>query len=366
MRPRDVIPSTEVNIADDRLRRSLNVLRRGIDDSAMPGAVVCAFRRGQMFLHTALGTVDGARPATVETIYDLASLTKPLATASSALVLVEQGRLALTDTLPSLLGDAAAHLAGVTVRHLLTHTSGLPAWTPCYENGEGLDAAVAAILRLTAAPADARYEYSCLGFILLGKILETVTGQSLDTFARENVFVPLGLDEMTYLPPEEMFPRIAPTRSAESVGHATGETLTGTVHDGNARGIGGVSGNAGLFGTALDVALFGDTIRQGAACRAGLFGAPATARIFSSQIPPEVGAHTLLFFAQGNGLCPSGDLLSPRAVGHSGFTGTLLTIDPKYDLTVALLTNRVFSDPDGTRFLAVRRRFLNALAAALC
>lgn len=368
MRPPSPTSPAEVNIHPARLGRAVDILRRGIDDGAMPGAVVCALRKGQRFLHEALGTTDGTRSATVETIYDLASITKPMATASSVLTLVEQGRLTLTATLPSLLGDAAAHLAGVTVLHLLTHTSGLPAHRPLYQSGPGLDAAVSAILRLPTAPPGTKYAYSCLGFILLGRIVQAVSGQPLDVFARENVFTPLSLSDTGYRPDPALRDRIAPTRSEEKSAETeqADVPLVGTVHDGNARGIGGVSGNAGLFGTARDVAAFGEAIRQGGACRERLFGAPTVARLFASQVTPEVGAHTLMFFAQGNGLCPAGDLLSPRAVGHSGFTGTVLTLDPESDLTVAVLTNSVFLDGGKAEWLTVRRKFLNGLAAAVC
>jgi CubicO group peptidase (beta-lactamase class C family) len=346
-----------VNVSSARLARAVEVLREGIAAGAMPGAAVCAFRGGQMFLHDAVGTLDGVRPTAPDTIYDLASLTKPMATGASVLTLVEQGRLTLTTTLPDLLGDSASHLANVTVYHLLTHTSGLPAWTACYESGEGHDAAISAILRLPTAPPGTKYEYSCLGFILLHRIVEIVAGQPLDVFVREHVFAPLGLTDIGYRPDIALRERIAPTVSGE--GPRKGETLIGDVHDGNARAIGGVSGNAGLFGTALEVATFGEALRT-----EKLFGAPTRARIFENQTKPEIGAHTLLFFASGNGYCPSGDLLSPRTVGHSGFTGTVLTIDPAFDLTVALLTNSVYGDGKPL-FLSVRRKFLNAMAAAL-
>jgi CubicO group peptidase (beta-lactamase class C family) len=305
--------------------------------------------------------VDGERPVSLDTIYDLASITKPMATGASVLTLIEQGRLTLTASLSEFLGEYASHLSRVTVAHLLTHTSGFPAWTACYETGPGAEAAVAAILRLPTVPPGTKYEYSCLGFILLQRIVETVSGQPLDRFARENIFAPLGLDTVGYRPDGTLQSRIAPTVAKE--GPDSNIPLTGTVHDGNARGIGGVSGNAGLFGTAREVAVFGEALR--APGENPLFGAPTRARVFDNQIKPEVGAHTLLFFAQGNGYCPAGDVLSPRAVGHSGYTGTLLTLDPAYDLTVALLTNSVFLADGKASFLTVRRKFLNALAASL-
>jgi CubicO group peptidase (beta-lactamase class C family) len=346
-----------VNVSSQRLARAVEVLREGVAAGAMPGATVCAFRGGQMFLHEAVGTLGSQRPTATDTIYDLASITKPMATASSVLTLVEQGRLTLMTPLPDLLGEAASHLANVTIYHLLTHTSGLPAWAPCYDRGMGHDAAIAAILHLPTAAPGTKYAYSCLGFILLHRIVETVSGLPLDKFAREHVFAPLGLENTGYCPDACLRERIAPTVSAE--GPQKEVPLVGVVHDGNARGIGGVSGNAGLFGTALDVATFGVALRT-----EKLFGAPTRARIFENQVNPSVGAHTLLFFAGGNSLCPSGDLLSPRAVGHSGFTGTVLVLDPAFDLTVALLTNSVYGGGK-TSFLTYRRKFLNALAASL-
>jgi CubicO group peptidase (beta-lactamase class C family) len=189
------------------------------------------------------------------------------------------------------------------------------------------------------------------------------------------VFTKLGLHEATYNPPASKRDRIAPTKSKEKAqpDDAADRPLVGVVHDGNARAIGGVSGNAGLFATALDVATFGQSLLAGlstsvdrhAATIPRLFALPTTARIFDNQVKPDVGFHTFLFFAQGNPLCPAGDLLSPRAVGHSGYTGTMLLIDPTYDLVVALLANRVWSDPDGGKWLNVRRRFANALAASI-
>lgn len=347
----------------DRLTHAVDLLRAGVEDGAMPGGVVCLYRNGEPILNQAFGLQDETRPATTDTLYDLASLTKPIATASSIVTLIEQGRLVLNATVGTLLGDSVPeYLAKITVANLLTHTSGISAWTACYNNGTGLEAAVVAIFALPAPTAlpGTHYEYSCLNFILLARILLALTDQTVEVFAKENVFTPLGLETLCFHPTENP-ERVAPTISRE--GPSKDTALTGIVHDGNARGIemqsGDVSGNAGLFGTASDVAAFGEAIRTGK-----LFGTPTTALVLSSQIPASVGGHSLLFFAHPNGLCPSGDLLSEKAVGHSGYTGTVLLIDPLYDLTVALLTNSVYGDGKAS-FLILRRKFLNALAAAL-
>ena len=335
------------------------MLLRGVEQRAMPGAVVCVRRRGETLWHEALGTTGGSTPASLDTLYDLASITKPLAMASSMTALLEQGEVALSTPLTNFLPDAP-HLKSATVGHLLTHTSGLPAWIACYKDeGNGLEAAVRAILtlELRGAPGT-HYEYSCLNYILLARVLKSITGTSLDRFAAQHVFAPLGLaDTLTFHPnPTDC----APTISQE--GPRSGETLAGVVHDGNARAItaegSSVSGNAGLFGTAEAVARFGEAILHG-----GLFGSPTRQRWLTPQSTPP--GHTLAFFCKPNPLTPSGELLSDRAVGHSGFTGTALVLDPETGCVISLLTNAVYLDNTKTEFLPLRRRFMNAIAGAL-
>jgi CubicO group peptidase (beta-lactamase class C family) len=279
-----------------------------------------------------------------------------MATGASVVSLVESGRLSLQTPATEYFG-AESGLDKVTVGQLLTHVSGLPPWAPLYDNGLGQDAAIDALLALPRAEPGKKYAYSCLGFILLQRIVEIVSGSPLNETAKRLVFGPLGLDSTGFGPDLATSENIAPTIAREGPGKDI--ALAGTVHDGNARGIGGVSGNAGLFGTARDVALFGEAVRSGS-----FFGRPARARIFANQVDPAVGFHSLLFFAYGNPYCPTGDLLSPRTVGHSGFTGTVLTIDPEYDLVVAVLTNSVYGDGKSS-WLALRRSFLNTLAASI-
>jgi CubicO group peptidase (beta-lactamase class C family) len=357
-----------VGIDRDRLNIALDVLRSGVG-SSFPGATLCAFRNNKCFLDLAFGTHGGNSPARLESLYDLASLTKPIATASSILTLVERGKLAYTDTLGLLFGEEnAGEWKAVTVKQLVTHISGLPAWLPLYKSGRGIESAVQTIL---ATPASDRpkpgtnYEYSCLNYILLGRVVETVSGTALSTFARKNIFSPLGMIDTMFEPDVLMQKRTAPTQSEEGPEETLPVTLCGSVHDGNARGIGGVSGNAGLFGTARDVARFGNALLHPGDAR--LFGDPSLARVWENQIP-GVGGQSLLFYTDGNGYNPSGDLLSPRTVGHSGYTGTILTIDPASNLVVSVLTNSVFPTEKGVgkpSWLALRRRFLNALAASL-
>ena len=335
------------------------MLLRGIEQGAMPGAVVCVRRRGETLWHEALGTMEGTAPTQLNTLYDLASLTKPLAMASSICVLIERGELTLNSSLTAFLPEAQS-FKDITLRHLLTHTSGIPAWIACYKDeGFGLDAAVRAILKLTPRGApETHYEYSCLNYILLAKVLEVATGTTLDRFVTEHVFAPLGLaDALTFHPDPT---HCAPTISQE--GPRSGETLVGVVHDGNARAImaegSSVAGNAGFFGTAEAVARFGEAILQG-----GLFGSPTRRRWLTPQSEPP--GHTLAFFCQPNPLTPTGELLSDDAIGHSGFTGTALVIDPMTGCVISLLTNAVYVDNSKAAFLPLRRKFMNALAADL-
>lgn len=327
----------------------------------MPGVVVCVRQRGQTLWHEALGTRDGQQPTTVETVYDLASLTKPLATASSLCVLIESGELTLNTPVTRLIPQAEA-LTEATIGQLLTHTSGLPAWIACYaDEGEGLAAAVRAICKvpLRGAPGT-HYEYSCLNYLLLGQIIERISGTPLDRFAAQDVFAPLGLSgQLTYHPDPKT---CAPTISQE--GSRLGEPLAGIVHDGNARAVGAeghsVAGNAGLFGTAEAVARFGEAILHGAP---RLLGSPTRQRWLTPQSRPA--GHTLAFFCKPNGLTPTGELLSDQAVGHSGFTGTALVLDPTTGTVIALLTNAVYLDNSKSEFLPLRRRFMNAVAGEL-
>ena len=299
--------------------------------------------------------------ASMDTIFDLASLTKPLATAIGALQLVEQGKLHLLQSVPRFLEEEFGplpHLAEVEVHHLLTHTSGLPP-IPRWPKPTGGSHSRADLLRsaLTSPllrPAGTGYTYSDTGYILLGEIVARAAGKGQDELFREGVAQRLDLSRIAYLPPASWRPLIAPTGK---------DIPAGDTHDPRARDLGGVAGHAGLFGRAADVVACGEAIRRDGA---PLLSRAAAARMRASQIRPETGHQSLGWFCAGNDYLPKGDLFSDRSFGHSGFTGTMLLIDPEFDATVALLTNRVVNEgEDGARFLKVRRQWTNAIAAAL-
>ena len=340
-------------VSPERLARADAVLASGITDALYTHAVYALARGGTPVAVKAFGQ------ATAPTRFDLASLTKPMATATCLMQLVEQGRLHLRQPVHQFFEDEFGplpHLSGIEVRHLLTHTSGLPPiprWPTDGTNPTRRDMIRAVLTTPTLRPAEAGYTYSDTGYILLGEIIARVAGKPLEACFRDKVAGPLGRKTLGFLPKDSPGEAIAPT-SLEA---------PGTVHDPRARDMGGVAGHAGLFGTAEDVLAFAEAIRTGGG---PLLSRAAVQRMAVSQIPAAIGGQSYGWFCAGNDYLPQGDLFSDRSFGHSGFTGTVLLIDPAYDLSVVLLTNRVVNqDEDGSRFLRLRRLWLNVVAAAL-
>ncbi len=335
------------------LTRGDELLQSGLADGLFTHAVYGLMRGGERLALKALGQ------AAADTVFDLASLTKPLATATLILRLVEQGRLHLRQPVARFFDDEFGplpHLSGVEVRHLLTHTSGLPP-IPCWPADaadKSRHALITSVLATPALrPAGTGYTYSDTGYILLGEIAARVSGQALETCFQESVAGRLGLRTLGFCPASGLAERAAPT----------GPEAAGTVHDPRARDLGGVAGHAGLFGTAADVLAFAEAIRTGGG---PVLSRASVARMRVSQIPAALGAQSLGWFCSGNDYLPQGDLFSDSSFGHSGFTGTALLIDPASDVSLVLLTNRVVNQTeDGSRFLRLRRLWLNTVAASL-
>jgi CubicO group peptidase (beta-lactamase class C family) len=355
--------------SENRTDRLQGLLQRGLWEGLYLGAVYVLVRGGEVIARGAVGRrrEEPDEEASWDTIFDLASLTKPVATATAILKLAEDGAFHLGEEVRSLLPEGMGErLAGVTLRHLLTHTSGLPAWRDFHSHGWSR----AEILARVAAserehPIGARYVYSDLGFILLGAVVETVLEEGLDAFAAAHLFRPLEMNDTGFRPEGARLDRLAATRCPRR------GVLLGPVHDENAAALGGVAGHAGLFGTAEDLA------RYGAGLLAALKGRAAptrnafplspltTAAMARNAIDPSIGGSTLGWFAKPNGMLPAGDFLPDDAFGHTGFTGTSLVIVPSLDLAVILLTNRVYQERDAAPFLRFRRRFHNAVARIL-
>ncbi len=356
---------------DATLFRSVRtLLETGVNEGAFPGAVVHVGWRGRIIFSDAVGRFgdDDSRPVSEHTIYDLASLTKVVGLTTAVMLLVTDGRIDLDDRvvsyLPSFRGEGKAD---VTVRHLLTHTSGLEAWRPFHletaSRGEALDSIMAA--RLEARPGE-RYVYSDLGAITLGRIVESVSEISLDEFLQQRVFGPLAMVSTRYRPSSENVDRIAPTEYDAW----RGRLVRGEVHDENAARLGGVAGHAGLFSTAPDLGRFLLWILDAYHGRlddaAPLSVPSALVRQFTSLQPGPRGSTRALGWdtpsARGSS---AGTRLSRTSFGHTGFTGTSMWVDPTRDLFVILLTNRVHPTRENNRIRAYRGALADSVVAAI-
>jgi len=345
----------------------------GIRRGAYPGAALVIGRRDTILFAKGYGRLTwSARSAATDvdsTLWDVASLTKVIATTTALMLLVERGRVSLDSPvvhyLPEFNGGGTA---AVTVRHLLTHTSGLRAWLPLNRLARDSAAAMRIVFEQTPqAPPGTRMEYSDFNAILLGEIVRRTAGVPLDVFAAREVFAPLGLRQMMFRPPRRLIPRIAPT------GVWRGHAVAGVVNDQNAVRLGGVAGHAGLFGTAADVARFAQfMLREGAPPRGPRLLKAETVRAFTAiAVPARRGAsaRTLGWEAvpTGETVSSAGTLLGPRSYGHTGWTGTSLWIDPDRGMFVLLLTNRAYA-PRARSFTIlkeVRGRVADAGAKAL-
>jgi serine-type D-Ala-D-Ala carboxypeptidase len=370
-----------VDVAVTTVPRSLAPAVRLLEDGvgrAYPGAVAAVLFRGETVLRQAVGLAAHTpekRPATPETIYDLASLTKVVATTPLILQATTEGRLGLDDPLAEHVPESPRSF-GITLRHLLTHTSGLPAWIPFYVEVGGSEAIVrrASTISPTAAPGT-QVTYSDLGFILLGEVARRVLAAPLDTLVRARLFDPLGMDDTGYLPPPERRERIAPTEDGTAIEQGmAGEAgrrytwrrrlIWGEVHDSNAYAMGGVAGHAGLFGTADDLVAYA---RMWLATGRGPHGSILSSSLVTEATTPQTAGLAL----RGLGWALSGpqgwwgDNLSPRAFGHTGFTGTALVLDPEHDLAIIFLTNAVHLGRDRTEILTLRPLVAEAVARAL-
>jgi len=361
---------------DSRFAAVYRVLGDAIAARAFPG---CAFgvlaMNGsgvEVLLEDALGRFtydDDATEVTPETVYDVASLTKVVATTAAAMLLQRRGLLDLAiplgDLLPGfVVGRAPGELARhVALRHLLAHNSGLPGYVEFFRTATTPAALLRACLELPLeAEPGARAEYSDPGFILLGKALEVLNGENLDSWTRREVFAPLALNATCFCPPAAARPAIPPTEQDTTLRQ---RTVQGEVQDENAWLLKGVAGHAGLFSNVPDLLRFAGEILQSAAGagRARLFDA-ATVETFRERQGPE-GSSRALGWDTPSENSSSGRHFSPRSIGHLGFSGASLWIDLDAGVAVALLTNRTWPDRGSQLIRSVRPAFHDAVREAL-
>jgi beta-glucosidase-like glycosyl hydrolase/CubicO group peptidase (beta-lactamase class C family) len=358
--------------SEARLQPAFAVVDAAIKDKAFPGATLAVGYRGKVSLH-AFGklTYDGKAPnVAIETMYDIASLTKVVATTTIVGKLVEGDfpiRLDLDANIERYLpewtsGPQPEWRHRVTVRHLLTHTSGLPPfkeyWRTSKSKQETLD-------RIFVEPLD--YEpgtkevYSDLGIILMAEIIERLTGRPLDVLAREFLFSPLAMSNTMYTPPKKIWPSIAPTEIDNQYRH---RLIQGEVHDENAAAIGGVSGHAGAFSTAPDLASFCQMLLNGGEYGHQRILRRATISEFTEPQELSGKARTLGWAVPTEG-GSSGHFMGPHTFGHTGFTGTSIWIDPDRQLFVVLLTNRVHPTRENQKIAKVRPALHDAVMQSL-
>jgi CubicO group peptidase (beta-lactamase class C family) len=347
-------PSAEGRLLADTIAR---LLHRAAADSAFPGAYAAVGRRSGVVASVAAGRIDWDSTAAIphdSTLWDLASLTKVVGMTSALMQLVERGVVDLDAPAQRYLPQwTGPHKDRVTVRHLLTHTSGLPAFRRYDTLTTNADSIVAMLI---AEPLDtvpgARMVYSDIGAYLLGRIVERVSGHPLDRYLDDQVFRPLGMRETMYRPPAELRERIAPTEVDSIRGK-----IHGAVHDPRAFYIGGVSAHAGLFGTARDLARFAQMYLNGGELDGKRVFRPETIELFTARQVADRG----LGWQKPSGTNAAGHLMSERAFGHTGFTGTSVWIDPAHDVFIILLSNRVNPTSVNPRIAGVRVALADAV-----
>lgn len=352
------------------------IIQEALQRKDFPGAVLLVTREGKTVYRKAFGQsqwLPEPKPMAADMIFDLASVTKPVATATSVMILVERGRIRLWDKVKDFVPDFAVYIQekgipGEDARlwHLLTHTSGLPPYTdpkevekkfgsPC--STDDLVKVIAQIPK--ESPPGKQFTYSCLNYITLASIVKKVTGQTIAEFAAENIFKPLGMNRTFYNPPAQFLPMCVPTLVID------GSPLRGIVHDPLARLQGGVSGNAGLFSTADDLAIFAQMMLRAGEWNGVRVLSPLAVERMAEIFPKAADA--------GRGLgwdltsdygTVRGDLFGYTSYGHSGYTGTSIWIDPDTKTAVIFLTNRIHPDDKGD-IISMRSKVANIVAASI-
>jgi len=357
-------PAT-LGMSAERLARMDGAIQASIAKKELPGAVVLVARHGRVAWRKAYGSraVEPQREAmTTDTIFDLASLTKIVATATSIMILVEQGKVRLSDAaiefIPEMKGGGRD---AITIEQLLTHTAGFAPDFDLRERWTGYDEAIKRLYRepLRSQPG-ARFVYSDINYIALGEVVHRVSGQMLDEFARRNIFVPLGMRETGFNPAATLTSRIAPTEkrrgqmnylgdSGENAGPQGEQWLRGQVHDPTSFRMSGVAGHAGLFSTADDLAIFCQMIVNGGAYNGVRILSPmGVATMTRPRAIAENGSARGLGWDVATSFSSNkGDLFPLGSFGHTGFTGTSMWIDPASDSFVVFLSNRVHPDGKG-------------------
>jgi len=351
---------------EERFRSAFDILGRAVEARAFPGCSLAVTHRGELIAHKALGrlTYELSSPAvSTDNFFDLASLTKLVATTAMAMLLYERGVLDLempvSAIVPEFAASGGAERNGITLAMLLAHSSGLPAYEKLFLRAQSRNELLHLAFNTDLATAPGtRTEYSDIGFIVLTVALERLADETLDAFCQREVFGPLAMSHTTFNPVKTLRAMIPPTADDRTFRH---RVIQGEVQDENASMLSGVAGHAGLFSTAEDLARFAHAMLNGGYP----ILRPETIHLFTRPRSTPVGTSQALGWDTPSTPSQSGKYFSPRAFGHLGYTGTSLWIDPERQLSVTLLTNRTWPDCQNQAIKQVRPAFHDAVVEAL-
>ncbi len=343
-----------------------SLINEAIKDSAFPGTVVLIWQDGKTIFDKAYGhyTYDPAsEEVTTKSIFDLASLTKVVATTTAAMICYDRKLFSLDDKVIKFIPDFGANgKENITLKNLLLHNSGLPAWKKFY----GIDLKYDDVIKEIYS-SELEYKtgektvYSDLGVITLGKVIEKVTGKSLDLFCKDEIFIPLSMHSTFFNPPDSLKKYCMPT---ENDTYWRMKTLQGEVHDETSAMLNGVAGHAGLFSTADDLSKLISVLMNNGRFKQNQFISRSTVELFTKRFSKE-STRALGWDTKSESGSSAGKYFSNQSFGHTGFTGTSIWVDPKMNLFVVFLTNRVYPTRNNSKILRVRPKLHDAVIQCL-
>lgn len=343
-----------------------NIINRAIKDKAFPGCVVLIWKEGKIIYEKPFGHFTyeiNSREVQKNTIYDLASLTKVVATTTAAMICYDRKLLSLDDPVTKYIPSFNTNgKENITIKNLLLHNSGLPAWKKLYGQGFSSEDIIREIYssELEYKPGT-KYVYSDLGMIILGKIIEKVSGTSLDKFCKDEIFVPLEMNSTFFVPSDSIKQYCAPTEKDD---YWRMKTLQGEVHDETSSLLGGVAGNAGLFSTAEDISRLITVLMNNGRSGGNEFIKSSTIDMFIKKYSDE-STRALGWDTKSDSGSSAGKYFSKNSFGHTGFTGTSIWADPERNLFVVFLTNRVYPTRKNSKILSIRPLLHDAVIKSL-
>lgn len=357
-----IVSPEDVGVSGDVIENVSKIIEESIKDKSFPGATIAGGRKNGLFLIKEFGKLsyeENSNPVKLDTIYDLASLTKVIVTTTACMKLWEEGKLKLDFKVSSFIPEFKVKgKEKITIWHLLTHSSGLPAYKRYFLEVKGKENIIKRICEeeLEYEPGT-KSVYSDLGFILLGVIIEKLTGERLENYINRILFQPLGMKDTMFNPSKNLIQRIAPTENdpwRKRIVH-------GEVHDENAYAMGGVSGHAGLFSTVIDLAKFCQLLLNGGIFDGKRILKRSTIEYFTKKVDIPESTRALGWDTPSKEGSSAGKFVSSNAFGHTGFTGTSIWIDPEKDIFVVLLTNRVHPTRENQKIREVRPKVHDAI-----